>query len=567
MENNSIEMKIAKIAARNWGQQEPTTIEDAKGITWGSEVAAINGIARVLNLDSEDVEKLVGTKENDGEIYTQEVISEDIASKIRSAITRVDKTEAVLDILSSIHDEWVKNNSNNFLKVNENGERRNKERQFVPLELLDWGEVKSDLLFLKPILEASGIEVDENELWDRFLVVQQEFLIDNGITSHEKLVEFLSNGAKSYPALEGIETKFGGNIEELLKDSRIAYNMARQIEGRVQIKSEKEMAKDILGSKNPEMDEIFWADTRVDNPSFSEEKCPRINGPISRREILLSKIIGIPYPKYITSGISDHNHDEYINEIRRPRDSELDIANKYKDTLEERVANIRAKRLAEVAKHELLHGDDRIGVAITIEGGYKTNKEDNSENLTQHMAKAMPKKLFDLGKEEGIGFPSDIIHHARGQGGGTTYKAYEVDFKYVGEESYAWEKEAVEERQKKLSQFQKKVFERKDEKYDRKGIISLPIYSTNTGSQYEPWEEAVKPKAWITDYIEIEMTQRELAEAGILPEDFKWQEKARVTAKDIADADIEQASTKTEIEKAKGFLTRLMDKFKGKGEI
>ena len=32
MGNNSIEMKIAKIAASNWGQQEPSTIEEAKGL-------------------------------------------------------------------------------------------------------------------------------------------------------------------------------------------------------------------------------------------------------------------------------------------------------------------------------------------------------------------------------------------------------------------------------------------------------------------------------------------------------------------------------------------------------
>ena len=182
----------------------------------------------------------------------------------------------------------MKNNSNNFLKVNDNGERRNKERQFVKLELLDWGEVQSDLLFLKPILEAAGIELNEKELRNRFEVIQQEFLIDNGITSHEKLVEFLSKGSKSYPALKGIETKFGGNIEQLLKDPSIVEEMAGQIESRVRIKSEKEMAKDILNSTNPEMDEIFWADTIVDNPAFVEEKFPRINGPISRREILLS---------------------------------------------------------------------------------------------------------------------------------------------------------------------------------------------------------------------------------------------------------------------------------------
>lgn len=218
---------------------------------------------------------------------------------------------------------------------------------------------------MKPILEASGIELDEKELRDRFEVVQQEFLIDNGITSHEKLVEFLSKGAKSYPTLEGIETKFGGNIEQLLKDPTIVEEMAGQIESRVKIKSEKEMAKDILDSKNPEMDEVFWADTRVDNPTFSEEKCPRINGPISRREILLSKTIGIPYPKYITSGISDHNHDEYINEIRRPRDGEWDIVDKYEDSLGEKVTDIRNKILREEVKEILLHGDSEIGFAKT----------------------------------------------------------------------------------------------------------------------------------------------------------------------------------------------------------
>jgi len=374
MENNSIEMKIAKIAARNWGQQEPTSIEEAKGITWGSEVAAINGMARVLNLDSADVEKLVGTKEKDGEIYTQEVISEEIASKIRIAISSSDKNKSVLEILSTIHDEWVKNNSNNFLKVDDKGQRRNKERQFVPLELLDWGEVQSDLLFLKPILEAAGIELDEKELKDRFEVVQQEFLIDNGITSHEGLVEFLSKGAKSYPALEGIETKFGGNIEQLLKNPTTLEEMAGQIESRVEIKSEKEMAKDILDSNNPELDEILWADTFVDNPTFSEEKCPRINGPISRREILLSKTIGIPYPKYITSGVLDHNRDAYINKIRRPRGKEWDAVDAYEDKLGERLADIRSKFLVEkatISAKAIAEADQGQELTTTEVGGVK----------------------------------------------------------------------------------------------------------------------------------------------------------------------------------------------------
>jgi len=134
------------------------------------------------------------------------------------------------------------------------------------------------------------------------------------------------------------------------------------------------MAKDILDSDNPEMDEVFWADTIVDTPTFSEEKCPRINGPISRREILLSKTIGMPYPTYITSGISDHNHDEYRNEIRRPRDGEWDIVDKYKDTLEDRAASIRTKCLAEEARvsaKDIAEADREQALTTTEVGGFK----------------------------------------------------------------------------------------------------------------------------------------------------------------------------------------------------
>lgn len=555
MENNSIEMKIAKIAASNWGQQEPTTIEEAKGITWGSEVAAINGMARVLKLDSEDVEKLVGTKEQDGEIYTQEVISEDIASKIRSAISRSDKNESVLEILSTIHNEWVKNNSNNFLKVNDKGERRNKERQFVPLELLDWGEVQSDLLFLKPILEASGIELDEKELRDRFEVVQQEFLIDNGITSHEKLVEFLSKGAKSYPALEGIETKFGGNIEQLLKDPTVLEEMAGQIESRVKIKSEKEMAKNILDSKNPEMDEVFWADTRVDNPTFSEDKCPRINGPISRREILLSKTIGMPYPKYITSGISDHNHDEYSNEIRRPRDSEWDIVDRYQDTLDDRLASIRTKSLAEEVKQELLNGDSQMGYVVTHSESYYMPSD--SSKKPEEISRPMSRKMFDLGRRN-IGIPGKIAFGSK-QGESVAYENEFISYDDCTEE----QKKAIDKRKQKVERFTEKVSEDRTGKYDKAGKISVPVFKTNNRA-YDGLNATAS--AEIGSTIEIEVTQRELAEAGILPEDFKWMALSRVSSKDIAEADRDQELTTTDVGGVKGFMDKLLDKFKGIGE-
>lgn len=247
VDNDSIQMKIAKIAAHNWGQEEPTTLKDSLKITWNSEVSAVQGIVKALELDDEITEQLVGTKnENgelnrDGEIYTNDTISEKIASKIREGIQGKDKNKTILGILSTIHDNWVINNCNNFLKPD-----RNKERQFVPLELLNWEEVESDLLFLKPILEASGIEIDEKQLRAQHTVQQNEYLIDNKIFSHDDLVNHLSRGAGVYPILSDLETKNGGNISELLNNPGIAEKMAKQVESKVSLPSREDLATGII---------------------------------------------------------------------------------------------------------------------------------------------------------------------------------------------------------------------------------------------------------------------------------------------------------------------------------
>jgi len=129
-----------------------------------------------------------------------------------------------------------------------------------------------------------------------------------------------------------------------------------------------------------------------------------------------------------------------------------------------------------------------------------------------------------------------------------------------------WQKKVVEKRQKKLRHFQQKVSNSRDGKYDKEGIISIPRYDTNSGYTYEPGQTPEPPKAWVKRYYNIDVTLRELANAGILPEDFNWREKAKVSAKDIADADREQTLTTTEIGGFKGFMKKLLDKFKGKGE-
>ena len=111
----------------------------------------------------------------------------------------------------------------------------------------------------------------------------------------------------------------------------------------------------------------------------------------------------------------------------------------------------------------------------------------------------------------------------------------------------------------------------KDGRYDKEGVILIPIYETNN-MEYVPFPvRSDYPRAKVADCIEIAVTQRELAEAGILPEDFKWRGKTRVSAKDIAKADKEYGVTTGElapIEKTgiKGFLDKIFNKDKGVGE-
>ena len=112
--------------------------------------------------------------------------------------------------------------------------------QFVDLKLLDFKEAKLDLLFLKPILEANGIELDEVALQQEFLQEQREFLEANGIKDKVDLQEKLGQGASFYPPLEGVTTSKGKTAEpelitDRLQDSTIIESMTEQVAQRAQV--------------------------------------------------------------------------------------------------------------------------------------------------------------------------------------------------------------------------------------------------------------------------------------------------------------------------------------------
>lgn len=194
-----------------------------------SDIAATDKLIEILGLSEEQAKQLKN------EIETSDRISPELKEVIRNGVN----SDVILEMLSAVHDNWVKNHPDNFLLVKSNGKARNKEYQFVDLKLLDFKEASLDLLFLQPILEACDIAIDRQMLEEKFLQEQREYLQQQGIDSHEALVEKISSGAEFYPALEGLETNKGAQdgektpITELLKDQEIVEKMAGQVEDRI----------------------------------------------------------------------------------------------------------------------------------------------------------------------------------------------------------------------------------------------------------------------------------------------------------------------------------------------
>lgn len=176
---------------------------------------------------------------------------------------------------------------------------------------------------------------------------------------------------------------------------------------------------------------------------------------------------------------------------------------------------------------------------LFIKSLYKMDTFEESEigfvESKEGISRAMSKKLFDLGKEHGIGFPSE-------------------DSKFIHmEECSEEQKNKVLKRRRKIERFQKRVLGSEDGKFDKIGVIFVPIYGMNDMGN-------------VVDTITIEVTQRALAKAGILPEDFGWKEKRKVTEKDIAIETKKQGITVTEVSGFKKFMKKLLDRVQGKGE-
>ena len=152
---------------------------------------AIAGIAKQLNLRGAKVFEFVAAIVN-GPMNAP--IFSEIAEKA-SGLTQ----SQILEILETIHDGWVINNSdeNTFNKKVE----REQLRQYAPSKLIGWNEVKSDLIFLTPILNAIGQAVNEEKLEEVYHKEVADYLKDNNIKNKNDLKELIAQGIDYYKVL------------------------------------------------------------------------------------------------------------------------------------------------------------------------------------------------------------------------------------------------------------------------------------------------------------------------------------------------------------------------------
>ena len=235
VENLTIAEKIKFITAYEWaGDNKPTPeqavakakdkcakekIENRRmegNLSFESELSSIEAIKKIAILSNEEAAIL------EQEIFTKKEISPELSEKIRNAFNEQGVEEKVIECLGIIHDNWVKNHSDNFQKIvkakDGTEKKRDKDYQFVDLRLMTYNKdgASADLIFIQPILEACGIQIDKKNLEEALKKAQEKFLKDKNIETEKDLLEYIKGGSKKYSALEGLKAYDGNFIDDHL---------------------------------------------------------------------------------------------------------------------------------------------------------------------------------------------------------------------------------------------------------------------------------------------------------------------------------------------------------------
>ncbi len=183
---------------------ETQSFDELEGQVWakGSMLYAVSAIAQNLGLETvqTDLENIVLNGGGKQHSLTLSESGQQTLSEI-GELLKANKNFSVVDVLSKVHDGWVKDNAKKFNKEGREG----KKYQHLPIELIGWKEAKADLLFVEPILNSMGISIDEKQLEQEYNSRVETYFNKNGLVDEKgidkaALTSFILKGAK-YPPL------------------------------------------------------------------------------------------------------------------------------------------------------------------------------------------------------------------------------------------------------------------------------------------------------------------------------------------------------------------------------
>lgn len=193
---------VAKAALINWNglsEEEANAIIQTESVqelenqvyAMGSMKYAVVGIAKQAGLNEEETTKFFEAVINGPE--NAEIFG--IVSEKMQGFTEEQK----LGVLTTIHDGWVVDNSSE--KTFNKKVDRQQLRQYAPLELIGWNEVRSDLLFLNPVLASVGVQVDEVALAQAYHNRVANYMEEMKINNQDDLTALVQQGKNYYPVL------------------------------------------------------------------------------------------------------------------------------------------------------------------------------------------------------------------------------------------------------------------------------------------------------------------------------------------------------------------------------
>ncbi len=185
---------------------------------------AVSAISSYLEIEEKQELFLAAVLGQDDPKVTAE--QEDVLNQITEKIKNVNVNELTIYALKCIHDGWVVDNAKKFAKEG----RENKKYQHLPLEMIGWTEAKADLLFLEPILNSVGLEIDSEKLRKDYLKDVETFFKKNNFVDEKnyiqgnKISEAILKGKDFYNVLTDVNTA---------KSNEEAHAISSQVYGKV----------------------------------------------------------------------------------------------------------------------------------------------------------------------------------------------------------------------------------------------------------------------------------------------------------------------------------------------